>query len=74
MMPQFGELSITILEVSFTLINDVYSTGITYDDLSIDDCNMFIVQANSCQCDKTFFHLRRRKSFVAFDTRSAKIT
>jgi len=26
------ESSITILEASFTLIYDVYSTGITYDD------------------------------------------
>jgi hypothetical protein len=29
------ELSITILEVSFTLIYDVYSTGITYDDCQL---------------------------------------
>ncbi len=32
--------SIIILDVSFTLIYDVYRTGITYDD-----CYMLIVQA-----------------------------
>ncbi len=35
------ELSIMILQVSFTLIYDIYSTGITYDA----NRNMFIVQA-----------------------------
>ncbi len=35
------ELSVTILEVSFTLIYDIYSAGITYDA----NRNMFIVQA-----------------------------
>jgi hypothetical protein len=37
-----------ILEASFTLIYDVYSTGVTYDDCqsSIDNLNMFIVQAS----------------------------
>ncbi len=35
------ESSITILDVSFTLIYDVYSTGFTYGD----DCNMFKVHA-----------------------------
>jgi hypothetical protein len=39
------ELSITILVVSFALINDVYSKGITYDDR-----NMFIVQATELTC------------------------
>jgi len=39
------ELSITILPASFTLINDVYSKGITYDDR-----NMFIVQATELTC------------------------
>jgi hypothetical protein len=39
-MPQFGVSSITILEASFSLIHDVYSTGITYDDH-----NRFVVQA-----------------------------
>ncbi len=39
------ELSITILVVSFPLINDVYSKGITYDDR-----NMFIVQATELTC------------------------
>jgi hypothetical protein len=34
-------VAVTYLEVSFTLINVVYSAGIAYDD-----CNMFIVQAN----------------------------
>ncbi len=34
------EPSITILEALFTLIYDVYSTGVTHDDR-----NMFIVQA-----------------------------
>ncbi len=34
------ELSIMILEASFTLIYDVYSTGITYDDRHV-----FILQA-----------------------------
>jgi hypothetical protein len=32
------ELSITTLEASFTLIYDVYSTGITYDDCQIIIC------------------------------------
>ncbi len=32
------ELSIMILHVSFTLIYDVYSTGITYDD-----CQLMII-------------------------------
>jgi hypothetical protein len=38
------EASFIILEVSFTLIYDVYSTGITYDN-----CNMFIVQTSACK-------------------------
>jgi hypothetical protein len=36
------ESSITILEASFTLICDVYGTGISYDDR-----DMFIVQATN---------------------------
>ncbi len=43
------ELSIMILEVSFKLIYDVNSRGITYDghhQSSIDNHNMFIVQAS----------------------------
>jgi hypothetical protein len=36
------ESSITILQASFTLICDVYSTGISYDDR-----DMFIVQATN---------------------------
>jgi len=35
-----------LLEVSFTLIYDVYSTGITYDER-----NIFIVQATSAYFD-----------------------
>jgi hypothetical protein len=40
------EWSIMIPDDSFTLIRDVQSTGITYDDHQslIDVCNMFIVQ------------------------------
>ncbi len=41
------ELSITILDASFTLIYHVHSTGITYDDCQsiIDNCYRVIVQA-----------------------------
>ncbi len=34
-----------ILEVSFTLINDVYSTDITYNDHQLTLLNVLIVQA-----------------------------
>jgi hypothetical protein len=38
------ESSIAILEASFTLIYDAYSTGITYGDP-----NMFTSQSTACQ-------------------------
>ncbi len=38
------ESSIVILEASFTLSYDVYSTDVTYDDHQIDNCNIFIAQ------------------------------
>jgi hypothetical protein len=38
------EASFIILEVSFTLIYDVCSTGITYDN-----CDIFIVKASACR-------------------------
>jgi hypothetical protein len=43
------ELSIMILDESFTIIYYVYSTGLTYDDYQslIDDRNMFTVQTTS---------------------------
>jgi hypothetical protein len=39
------ESSIVTLEASFSLGHYVYNTGVTNGDLSIDDHNMFIVQA-----------------------------
>ncbi len=35
------ESSITILEASFTLIYDVYSKGVTYDDCHLPMCNVY---------------------------------
>jgi hypothetical protein len=41
------EATFTILEASFTLVDDVYVTGIicTHIGITYDDCNIFIVQA-----------------------------
>jgi hypothetical protein len=48
------ELSIKILEASFSLTFDVYGAGITYDDCQLIIINMFIVQATSVKL-LTFF-------------------
>ncbi len=46
-------LSIMILETYFTLIYDVYSTGIAYDDRHV-----FIVQATGVKCHNTLASLK----------------
>jgi hypothetical protein len=52
----------TTLEVSFTLIYDAYSTGITYDDCHMTNVIMFIVQATGVSTDKTFLPSQLTKS------------
>jgi hypothetical protein len=49
------ESSIMILEVSFTLMYDVYIALASLISSSIDDCNISIVQANGVNIMKTFF-------------------
>jgi hypothetical protein len=48
------ESSIMILEASFTLIYDVYSTGITYDDHQLTIVNVYSTGPNSSLGYKTF--------------------
>ncbi len=46
--------SLMILESSFTLIYDIYITGITYDN-----CNMFITQSTAYNCLKANLKIGR---------------
>jgi hypothetical protein len=48
------ESSNTTQEASSTLTYDVYSTGVTYDEYKIDNCNLFIVQARGWIFTKHF--------------------
>ncbi len=59
------QFSITILEVSFILIYDVYSKGITYDDCQLMIVIMFIVQAIGLECKPFLFGAEIRNSLLA---------